>query len=300
MSHDHGHGHGHGHHHHHGTSGRLGMAFALNVGFTLLELVGAWFTNSTAIAADAVHDLGDSVALGFAWFMERMAGRKADTTYTYGLKRLSLLGALVNVVVLVGGGVLVLVETVPRLFDPPSPNAGGMVGLAILGILVNGAAVLKVRGGSSMNEQIVTWHLLEDVLGWVAVLIVATTLLFVDLPILDPLLSVALTSWITWNAVKGLRKTLDLFLQGVPDDVALDALQKEAEQVRGVRALQHLHVWSLEGDHHVLTGQLLVEPCDLREALAIRDLVRERLEERGIVHVTLEVALDAHGPGAQC
>ncbi|MCA9571006.1 MAG: cation transporter [Myxococcales bacterium] len=298
--HDHDHGHGHGLHHHHHASGRIGVAFALNLSFTLIELVGAWLTNSTAIAADAVHDLGDSLALAFAWGMEGVSGRRPTKAYTYGFRRLSLVGALVNVVVLLVGSVLVLVESVPRLFDPPVPDARGMLALAVLGVAVNGAAVWRLRSGSTLNERVITWHLLEDVLGWLAVLVVSVVMLFAHVPVLDPLLSVLIAVWIGVNAFRNLLRTVDVFLQAVPGEVDLDALRARARSVAGVRELRHVHVWSQEGEHHVLTGQLLVEGEDLREALALRDRVRQALEQEGIDHVTLELAVDADCPWSDC
>lgn len=292
------HGHGaHGHHGHHGHShapgGRIGMAFALNLAFTVIELVGAWFTNSTAIAADALHDLGDSLALAFAWGMEGASTRGADRSFTYGYRRLSLVGAVVNAVVLLVGGIVVLLETVPRLFDPPEPSAAGMLGLAVLGVLVNGAAVLRLGKDGTLNERVVRLHLLEDVLGWVAVLVVSVVMLFVHAPILDPLLSIVITLWVAWNAVANLRGTLQLFLQAVPAGIDCDALQADAAAVDGVVELRHLHVWSLDGEKHILTGQLVVDPMDLGEAVARRDRVVALLRAAGVAHVTLELTADS-------
>lgn len=296
----------HDHHHHHGSiHGRIGVALALNATFTVIELVGAWFTNSTAIAADAVHDLGDSLALGFAWGMEGLAGRSPDATYTYGLRRLSLVGATVNALVLVVGGILVLTETIPRLLDPPEPHVGGMIGLAVLGVVVNGMAAWRVRKGSSLNEQVVSLHLLEDVLGWAAVLVVALIMTVVHLPILDPLLSVAITVWVGFNALRNLRRTLAVFLQAVPNDVDLAAIGEAVCAEEGVTALNHVHVWSHDGERHVLTAQLVIAPTDganvsLSEALAIQERVRTRLEALGIDHVTLELETECANPNAHC
>jgi len=284
VSHDHHHGHDHG------TAGkRLGLAFGLNVAFTLIELVGAWFTNSTAIAADALHDLGDSLSLALAWGMQSLSGSRPTQTYSYGFKRLSLVGALVNAVVLLAGGLVVLMEAVPRLWDPGQPDARGMLALAVLGVVVNGAAVLRVRQGASLNERVVTWHLMEDVLGWVAVLIVSIVMLFVDLPVLDPLLSVGITVWVGFNAARNLKRTIDVFLQAVPDDVDVDALCEAARAVEGVVDLRHVHVWSQEGEHHVLTGSLVLDCVTLEDAERIREQVADDLQEAGIEHVTLEV-----------
>lgn len=291
----------HGHHHHHDeASSRLGLAFGLNVAFTLIEFVGAWATNSTAIAADAVHDLGDSLSLAFAWGMQGVSNSGPTPTYSYGLQRLSLLGALLNVLVLLGGSVFVLIQSVPRLWDPPAANAGGMLALAVLGVAVNGAAVWRVRSGTTLNERVVTWHLLEDVLGWVAVLIVSLVMLVADLPWLDPVLSIAITLWVGWNALRNLRATVALFLQAVPADVDLDELQRLATAVDGTLALEHVHVWSLEGDHHVLTGRLVVDTPLLDEAIRIQEAVQAALTGHGVQHVTLELGRTEAGPGPHC
>lgn len=290
-----GHDHGHAHRREGETaqaaSSRLRVAFALNFAFTIFELVGAWWTNSTAIAADAIHDLGDSLSLAFAWGMEGLSQRGATKTYSYGFRRLSLVGALVNALVLVMGGAFVLAHSIPRLFDPQRPDAQGMVLLAIVGVVVNGAAALRMRDGHSLNEQVVSWHLIEDVLGWVAVLIVSVVMLFAELPILDPVLSIVITLWIAVNALRHLRRTLELFLQAVPEGVDLDGLVAATCKLPGVVDLRHLHVWSHEGETHVLTAELAIEDMSLSEALRLRNEARHALEHAGIAHVTLELVV---------
>jgi len=289
--------HDHHHHHHHddGSGARLGLAFALNVSFTLIELVGAWLTNSTAIAADAVHDLGDSLALAFAWGVQGASTRGADPTYTYGYRRLSVAGAAVNAIVLLVGGVVVLAGALPRLLDPPTPHAGGMLGLALLGVVVNGAAALRVGKGGNLNERVVRLHLMEDALGWVAVLVVSCVMLVVDLPILDPLLSIAI---VAWGAARNLRSTLSIFLQGAPDNLDAAALCEQASELSGARRLRHIHVWSLDGQRHVLTAELQVDPMDVVDAIELRDAVAQRLRDGGIEHVTLSLSTDPEG--AEC
>mgnify|MGYP000436057033 CR=1 FL=1 len=288
-------GHGHQHHHEETGGGRLGLAFALNTVFTVIELVGAWLTNSTAIAADALHDLGDSLALAFAWGMQGASNRRADGGFTYGYRRLSLAGAAVNAVVLLVGGMVVLSESIPRLLDPPTPNVQGMLGLAVLGVAVNGLAALRVGEGKSLNERVVRLHLLEDVFGWVAVLVVSLVMLVVELPVLDPLLCIGITLWVGWNAGRNLRSTLKLFLQGAPEDLDGPAICEEAADLPGVVGLEHVHLWSLDGQHHVLTADLVVEAMDLEAALELRERVAERLRGAGISHVTLALATDADG-----
>src|SRR5690606_10876318 len=122
------HSHNHPHHDHGHSAGKnLAFAFWLNTGFSIIELIGGLFTNSVAIMSDALHDLGDSLALGTAWYFERKAKGKRDETYTYGYKRFSFLGALINAGVLTIGSVFILTEAIKRLFNPSQPDADGMI-----------------------------------------------------------------------------------------------------------------------------------------------------------------------------
>ena len=172
--------HDHQHDHKSSSSNRIGWAFFLNVSFTIIEFVGGLLTNSTAIMADAVHDLGDSLSIGLAWLLSKLGNKQPDGLFTYGYQRFSLLGALINGFVLIAGSLWVLSAAVPRLFEPQQPHAVGMFWLAVLGVVVNGYAAYKLSHGKTLNERVLNRHLMEDVLGWVAVLIVAVTLMSVS------------------------------------------------------------------------------------------------------------------------
>ena len=168
------------HPHSHNSSTGLRLAFVLNTGFAILEIAGGLWTNSVAILSDAVHDLGDSLALGAAWFLDKYSQKGSDRRFSYGYLRFSLLGAWTNTLVLVSGSIFVLSEAIPRLFQPQSPNATGMFFFALFGVAVNGLAAWRLHGRGSLNTKVAAWHLIEDVLGWVAVLLVSVTLMFVD------------------------------------------------------------------------------------------------------------------------
>jgi cobalt-zinc-cadmium efflux system protein len=270
--------------------GDLRVAFFLNLGFTLLEIVGGVWTNSVAILADATHDLGDSLSLGIAWYLERVSQRGGDQRFSYGYRRFSLLGALISTGVLIGGALLILSETIPRLLQPEPTRAGGMALFAILGILVNGAAVLRMRGATGMNARVVAWHLLEDLLGWLAVLVVSIVLLFVDLYILDPILSTLITIYVLINVVRNLRKTLALFLQAVPEQLDLVTIVARLEAIDFVSSTHHTHIWSMDGEHHVLTTHLVVDEAATRdEVLCVKEEVNRMCEELDFQHTTIEI-----------
>ena len=292
--------HAHSHHHAHeghSDSQRIGWAFWLNFVFTIIEFIGGWLTNSVAIMADAVHDLGDSLSIGLAWILSKLGHRKANDHYSYGFKRLSLMGALINGFILIVGSVWIMSEAIPRLLNPTMPVTEGMIGLALLGIAVNGVAAYKLHGGHTMNEKVLNWHLLEDVLGWVAVLIVAIVLQFYSWPILDPLLSIAFTLFILTNVLRYALQTVKLFLQGAPDPKQQQQIRKTLTDIPEVCDLHDVHFWSLDGENHVLTVHLVLHnEAGSAELRALKRVVSERLEPFQLAHTTIEFEM----PGEPC
>ena len=279
------------HHHHHDTaSERIGWAFFLNLCFTVIEFIGGVLTNSTAILADAVHDLGDSISIGMAWLLDKFSRKDATNTFTYGYRRLSLVGAFINAVILTAGSIWILFEAIPRLWNPVMPMAEGMALLAVFGVIVNGYAAFKLSKGQSLNERVLNWHLLEDVLGWVAVLVVSIVLLFVDWPILDPLLSIAFTLFILVNVIRHLGSTIKLFVQASPDPEIYQQIHKKLVALDLVDNAHHLHFWSLDGERHVLTAHIVVsKELTSTERAVLKENISEQLAEFELAHTTIEL-----------
>ena len=279
----------HDHHHHHTASERIGWAFALNFCFTIIEFIGGWLTNSTAIMADAVHDLGDCLAIGMAWWLNKLGAKEANNRFSYGFSRFSLLGALINGVILVLGSLWVLSEAIPRLVNPQMPDAAGMLGLSVLGIAVNGFAAYKLNDGKTLNERMLNWHLLEDVLGWVAIFVVSIVLMFIELPILDPVLSIGFTLFILFNVAKNLTETLRLFLQATPDHQLREQILENLTELEHVSDIHHLHLWSLDGEQHVLTAHLLLKQhYQQTELLRLKALIASAMKGFPLSHTTIE------------
>lgn len=292
-----GHSHGPGAHAHGASSGNLKAAFLLNLAFTIIEVIGGLWTNSIAILSDAVHDLGDSISLGLAWRLDRLSQRGRTPRDTYGYRRYSLLGGLITAAVLIVGISFVLWSAVGRLMDPQPVNAPGMMVLALIGIAFNGAAVLRVRKGSSLTEKVVSWHLLEDTLGWVAVLIGAGAMTIWDLPILDPLLSIGISLFVLWNVLRTLRKFVGIFLQRTPPGFDLEEFEGAARAISGVAAAEHTHGWTFDGESHVLTTHLTMRAGSTREdVVRAKQAVRELLDEKAFEHVTIDVAIEGEEP----
>jgi len=281
----------HDHTHEHSSIKNLKTAFILNAVFVVIEIIGGIFTNSVAIISDAIHDLGDSISLGLAWYLEKYSDKKSDNKFTYGYKRFSILGALLNSIVLLVGIVVVLFETIPRLLNPESVDPKGMIILAIIGIVINGWAVLKVRKGKKLSEEVVSLHLLEDVFGWIAVLIVSIVLLFVDIPILDPILSLLISVYVAKNVIKGLSKIIKMLLQGIPDGFSVDGTKEFLlSNNPQIKEVHDLRAWTLDGEKNILTFHISVdENMSIKQTIELKRLIKIQLIARGMSYVTIEV-----------
>jgi len=284
------------HEHHHADVKNIKVAFFLNLFFTLFEIVGGLFTNSMAILSDAVHDLGDCLSLGLAWYFQKVSNKGSDRSYSYGYKRFSLMGAIINSIVLTVGSIFILTTAIPRIFHPQETQAAGMFFLAIVGVLVNGLAFFRLKKGSSLNERVVSLHFLEDVLGWVAILVGAVVMYFFKLPFIDPVLSVGIALFILFNVYKNIRQTLHIILQGIPVDINIEEISEQLQQFKGIEAIHDLHVWSVDGSYNILTVHVVMnKSMELEKITELKGKIRESLKLKGIQHATIEFETSDEG-----
>ena len=289
-SHDHHHEDGFHHHHHQAGGESIKTAFFLNLAFTIIEIAGGLFTNSMAILSDALHDFGDCISLGIAWYLEKYSKKGPDYKYSYGYSRFSVLGALITSMVLIAGAVIIFMNAIPRILSPQGVYPEGMLLLSILGILINGIAFLKLRKSNTFNEKMAAWHVLEDVLGWMVVLLVSIILMFKDWFILDPILSLVITLYVLFNVVRNLRKIFRVLLQGVPKDMSLMEITEELEEIEGVKEAYHAHLWSLDGVHNLLSVHLLLaDDISSCEMMRIKEEAALKMEGRSIDHLTVQI-----------
>jgi cobalt-zinc-cadmium efflux system protein len=286
MSNRHSHDHLHRRHH---EEGNIGWAFFLNFSFTIIEVIGGIWTNSLAILSDALHDLGDSLALGLAWYFQRLSKKDRDQRFSYGYGRFSLLGALINSTILVVGSVVILAHAIPEILQPEPTNSLGMMWLAVLGVIVNSLAVFNLKKGKSLNEKVVRLHLLEDVFGWIAVLIGAAIIYFTHWYFIDALLSIGIAGWILWNAWKNLRHSLKIFLQSIPDTVDLKSIHNTLLAHPAIRDVHDCHIWTMDGEYNILSIHLIIdENSTLSEQAVIKKEAKHMLKDENIDHITIE------------
>ena len=268
------------------SSKNMTIAFLLNFSFAIIEFIFGLLFNSSAILADAIHDSGDALAIGLSTLFEKISTKKEDREYTLGYKRYSLLGALLTSVILLVGSTLVIVENVPKLFAPERVNYDGMLVLGIVAIVVNTAASRVVSHGHSHNESILSLHFLEDILGWVAVIVVSLILRFTDWYFLDPLLSLIIAGFILSQALPKFWENIQIFLDHVPSDVDLSQLYQEIVALENVRAITQLNVWTTDGlEKYAMLHICLENPNLLAETQAS---LRQKLLAHGIAKVTIQ------------
>ena len=266
------------------TEKKILLAFILNLAFSVFELFGGVFTGSVAILSDSVHDLGDSISIGISYFLEKKSKKKPDDIYTYGYARYSVIGSVITTLILLFGSVTVIYNAILRMIEPKDINYNGMIIFAVVGVCVNFGAALFTREGNSLNQKAVNLHMLEDVLGWVVVLIGAIVMRFTDFVIIDPILSVCVAVFIFVSAIKNLKAALDLFLEKTPNGIDATEIKKHISELEGVVDVHHIHIWSIDGQNNCATMHVVTTA----EAEIIKDKIRNELSEHGIKHVTIE------------
>lgn len=296
MAHGSGHHHHHHHHngphthHHHATpdsaARNIGVAFWLNLFFAAIELVGGLYTQSLAVTSDALHDFGDAVSLGVGYVLQRKSAQGPSESYSYGLRRLSLLSAFLTGVVISSGAVYIMVESILSFREPRQPHGLGMMILAIFGMAMNGIAAWRLGHGHTHNEKMMQWHLIEDILGWVAVFFGSLGIQFFGWNWLDPVLAFAISLFVLYNVIRRTAEIISLFLQGSPDPVALRAFRENVEKLEGVVETHDVHFWSLDGVRHVLSLHVVLN--DMTHSLQTKELVRKLSKDLGDCHLTIE------------
>ena len=274
------------------TERNIFLAFILNLAFSVFEFIGGVFTGSVAIISDAIHDIGDATSIGAAFFLEKKSKKQPDEKYTYGYARYSVIGSVLTTLILFFGSAMVIYNAVLRIINPTEINYNGMIVFAIVGVCVNFGAAILTRDGDSLNQKAVNLHMLEDVLGWIVVLVGAIVMRFTDFYIIDPLMSIGVAIFILINALKNLKDILDLFLEKTPRGISIDEIAEHICEVDGVLNVHHIHVWSMDGYNNYATMHVIVNG----DAHTIKHNIRDELREHGIGHVTLEFEAE----GEQC
>ena len=267
------------------TERNILIAFMLNFAFSVFELIGGIFTGSVAIISDAIHDFGDAFSIGISFFLERKSKGKPDEKYTYGYGRYSIVGGVITTLILLFGSAMVIYNAILRIINPTEIDYNGMIIFAIIGVIVNFCAAFFTREGESLNQRAVNLHMLEDVLGWVVVLIGAIIMRFTDLYIIDAIMSIGVAVFILINAIKNLKDGLDIFLEKAPSCVDINEIKEHICDIEGVSDAHHIHIWTIDGINNYATMHIVTSDNPHK----VKEDVRSELTEHGIGHITIEI-----------
>jgi len=261
------------------------IAFILNLGFSIFEFIGGTITNSVAIVSDSIHDIGDAMSIGVSFFLEKISKRKPDDKYTYGYVRYSVIGSLITTLILLIGSIFVVYNAIIRIINPVEINYNGMIVFAIIGVIINYIAAYFTKEGNSLNQKSVNLHMLEDVLGWIVVLIGAVVMKLTDIKIIDSILSIFVAIFIFKNAIGNFQEIVGLFLEKIPKGINVDEVKKHLLEIKGVENVHHIHIWSIDGYNNYATMHVVSNGKNKK----LKEMIKEELNEHGIVHSTIEL-----------
>ncbi len=275
------------HHHHKKAGENLAFVFFMNLAFNIIVIVGGLATNSVAILADCIHDLADTISIAIAWFLEKVAQKDSSEKYSYGYQRFSILGAVIISIFVIIMAFIILQEAIPRLFNPEGVDAGGMLVIAIVGIIFKSISVYRLHRGETFNEKAILFHQLGDVFEWVAILILSVVLLFWEgAPFLDPFVSIGIALWLIFNLGRNLIKSVQVLLQKTPDYFDVGEFKSSILQIDGVNQIDDFHVWSLDGIDSVATLKIAIDNWDMQDK--IKDEIYAISSKYHIVDITIE------------
>jgi cobalt-zinc-cadmium efflux system protein len=304
-SHAHDHSHGHDHHHHgghahrrhdHGTSTRaLKWSLALTVVILIAEGVGGWLSNSLALLADAGHVLTDAGALGLSLFVAWLARQPGSAAKTFGYLRWEILAALINGATLLLISVWIVIEAVVRFRHPEAVSGGLMLGVALLGFLVNGVAVWLLHGvrEGSLNVRGAYLHVLGDMLASGGTVVAAMVIRFTGWLHADPIASLVTTVLIIVGAWTLVRESVDVLLEAAPAHIALDTVRKRLESLRFVESIHDLHVWTVTSGMVAMSVHAVVRDSDNHQT--VLEQAHDVCLEMGIQHSTIQLECEDMG-----
>ena len=247
------------------------IAFILNISFSIFELIGGFLTSSVAIISDSIHDAGDALTIAVSYFLERKSNKKSDNNYTFGYRRYSVIGAFITTTILLIGSALVIYNSCIRLFNPVRIDYNGMIIIAIIGFLVNFLAAYFTKESHSLNTKSVNLHMLEDVLGWIVVLIGSVIIKFTNIYYIDSIMSIGISIFLIIECIKNIKEILNPILEKTPKGI----------DIKEVKDVHHIHIWTLDGEKNYATMHIVTNKN-------VKEKVREKLKKYNIHNVTIE------------
>jgi len=277
--------------HKHSSKENIKIAFLLNLLFSVLEVIGGFLTNSISILTDAVHDFGDSISIGVSYLLEKKSTKSSDSTHTYGYLRYSLLGALITSTILLVGSCIAIYASIRRLINPTIVNYDAMIIFAIFGVIINGYAAYRTSHANKHNEKAINLHMLEDVLGWIVVLIGSICIKVFKVYIVDSILSILIAIYILYHVYKYIKEVFDIFMEKVPNGIEINKIKNDIEnKFECIKNIHHIHIWSMDSVNNYMTCHILLDKeMNKDEIIGLKKDLKTFIKDYNINHITLEI-----------
>lgn len=275
----------------------------VNLFFSIFEFIGGVLSGSAAIMSDAIHDLGDSISLGFSIYFGKKANHGPDKKYTYGYSRFSVLGVFVTTVILIVGAAFMIYLSVLRIINPTEIDLYIMLVLSVVGLVLNMLATFRTENGrfnviKAIEKKTYNGILFEDVVGWIIVLLGTVVMMGTGWLWLDPAMSILISLYLISTAFVSFKKVLELFLEKVPNGESVDVVKYQVLAIPHVKGVHSIHLWSMDGvklcatmhvvvDGKVVDGTLIENSVE--SPMNIKKEIRKQLRSTGIKEVTLEI-----------
>lgn len=295
-----------GHSHRHGLGGigeatpdfRLAISLALNLLITLLQIAGGLLANSLGLLSDAAHNFSDVVALTLSLVAVRLGRRSATQRHTYAYKRAEILVALFNSAVLIAISVYIIIEAIGRIVNPVSVNGLWVMAFAAAGLVINAFSALLLRShGHDLNMRSAFLHLVGDAFTSLGVLVSGLVIYLWQWDYADAIISILVSLWISREAYAIVKSTVNVLMEGTPEGVDYEEVERTLMAVPGVRGLHDLHIWTLSSNDLALSTHIEVDDAAVSETASILAAVKAVLaKDFGIGHATVEIEIE----GGEC
>lgn len=290
----------HGHHHHvdpNAGDARVALAILVNLGLTVVQVVGGILSGSLALIADALHNFSDAISLIIAFAARKIARRPADASMTFGYGRAEVVAALINYTTLIVIGLYLVYEAIMRFFDPQSVDGWMIVIIAGVALVVDvvTAALTYTMSKTSVNIRAAFLHNVADALGSVAVIIAGVAILVYDWRLIDPLVTLLIAGYILWQSFSEIGGVVRILMLGSPPEIDVDKVIDEVNAVDGVTNIHHVHLWQMQEHATALDAHIVIDVGRWQDADAIKASIKTLCTEHfGIEHTTLELECARH------
>lgn len=239
---------------------RIGWAILINIFITIAEIIGGTLSGSLALISDAGHNLSDVISLGLSYIGERLSEKKASHKHTFGFKRTEIITALINSLSLVGIALFIIIEALKRISSPSQLSLKLMLGVGFIGLAGNILSMIILgEKERNLNIKAAYLHLFYDAISSIAVIISGIIIYFTNWMPVDLIVSFLIAGMILWSGIILIKRTIHIFMQGVPEHLEFDKILKDILGVDGVKNVHCLHIWSVNSNEAFLSCHICID-----------------------------------------